>query len=125
VDSILLRIILDGQNKTEKDKINNMSEELDLDNLTKVDFMEMAKYCHHLESENRLLIEQLREAKAAVLATVQQRNSLHAKLQNLISEKINTIDVQAVPMQTMDLTNPEMYAVPSDRISIIEKADRI
>ena len=105
-----------------------MSEELDLENLTKVDFIEMAKWCHHLESENRLLIEQLREAKAAVLATVQQRNSLHAKLQNLISEKINTIDVSAIQTEivsNVDFTNPEQWAVPSDRISTIEKADRI
>ena len=102
-----------------------MNEELDLDNLSKEDFLEMAKWCHHLESQNRLLIEQLREAKAAVLATVQQRNSLHAKLQNLISDRINTIDVQAVTLQNMDLTNPEMYAVPEGKVSIIEKADRI
>jgi hypothetical protein len=99
--------------------------ELDLENLTKVDFIEMAKWCHHLESQNRLLLEELREAKAAVLATVQQRNSLHAKLQNLISDRINTIDVQAVTLQNMDLTNPEMYAVPEGKVSIIEKADRI
>lgn len=70
--------------------------ELDLDNLTKEDFLEMAKYVAHVENNNRLLIEQLREAKAAVLATVQQRNSLHAKLQNMLSEKINTIDVSAI-----------------------------
>ena len=104
------------------------NNELDLDNLNKEDFLEMAKWCHHLESQNRLLIEQLREAKAAVLATVQQRNSLHAKLQNLISERINTIDVSAIQTEivsNVDFTNPEMYAVPSDRISIIEKADRI
>ena len=102
--------------------------ELDLDNLSKEDFLEMAKYCHHLESENRLLIEQLREAKAAVLATVQQRNSLHAKLQNLISERINTIDVQAIPTEivtNVDFINPEQWAVPEGKVSIIEKADRI
>ena len=105
-----------------------MNEELDLDNLTKVDFIEMAKWCHHLESQNRLLLEELREAKAAVLATVQQRNSLHAKLQNLVSEKINTIDVSAIQTEivsNVDFTNPEQWAVPLDRISTIEKADRI
>jgi hypothetical protein len=102
-----------------------MSEELDLDNLTKEDFLEMAKYVAHVENENRMLIEQLREAKAAVLATVQQRNSLHAKLQNILLERANTIDVQAVPLQTVDLTNPEMYAVPEGRVITTPKADRI
>ena len=102
--------------------------ELDLDNLTKVDFIEMAKWCHHLESQNRLLIEQLRESKAAVLATVQQRNSLHAKLQNLVMEKANTIDVSAIKAEivtNVDFTNPEMYAVPKERLGLSEKADRI
>jgi hypothetical protein len=70
--------------------------QLDLDNLTKEDFLEMAKYVAHVENNNKLLLEQLREAKAAVLATVQQRNSLHAKLQNLVSERINTIDISEI-----------------------------
>ncbi len=70
--------------------------QLDLDNLTKEDFLEMAKYVAHVENNNKLLLEQLREAKAAVLATVQQRNSLHAKLQNLVSEKMNTIDISEI-----------------------------
>ena len=73
-----------------------MDNELDLDNLTKDDFMEMAKYCHHLESQNRLLVEQLREAKAALMATVQQRNSLNARLQTLVMEKANTVDISAI-----------------------------
>jgi hypothetical protein len=102
--------------------------QLDLDNLTKEDFMEMAKYCHHLESQNRVLLEQLREAKAAVLATVQQRNSLNAKLQNLVSDRINTIDISAIQTEivsNVDFTNPEMYAVPKERLGLSEKADRI
>lgn len=105
-----------------------MENELDLDNLTKEDFMEMAKYCHHLESQNRVLIEQLRESKAAVLATVQQRNSLNAKLQHLVMEKANTIDVSAIKTEivsNMDFVNPEMYAVPKERLGLSEKADRI
>lgn len=104
------------------------NNELDLDNLSKDDFMEMAKYCHHLESQNRLLIEQLREAKAMLTATVQQRNSLNAKLQHLMHEKINTVDISAIKTEivtNVDLTNPEMYAVPKDRLGLGEKADRI
>jgi hypothetical protein len=105
-----------------------MENELDLDNLTKEDFMEMAKYCHHLESQNRVLVEQLREAKAMLTATVQQRNSLNAKLQYMVQEKINTVDISAIKSEivtNVDFTNPEMYAVPKERLGLSEKADRI
>ena len=105
-----------------------MENELDLENLNKEDFLEMAKWCHHLESENRVLIEQLREAKAMLTATVQQRNSLNAKLQNLVMERANTIDVSAIKAEivtNVDFTNPEMYAVPKERLGLSEKADRL
>lgn len=105
-----------------------MENELDLENLNKEDFLEMAKWCHHLESENRVLVEQLRESKAAVLAIVQQRNSLNAKLQNLVMERANTIDVSAIKSEivtNVDFVNPEMYAVPKERLGLSEKADRI
>ena len=104
------------------------NQELDLDNLSKDDFMEMAKYCHHLESQNRVLLEQLREAKAMLTATVQQRNSLNARLQALVHEKATTIDVSAIKSEivtNVDLTNPEMYRVPKERLGLTEKADRI
>lgn len=105
-----------------------MENELDLDNLTKEDFMEMAKYVAHTEAQNRVLLEQLREAKAALMATVQQRNSLNARLQNLVSERINTVDISAIQTEivsNVDFTNPEMYAVPKERLGLTEKADRI
>jgi hypothetical protein len=104
------------------------NEELDLDNLTKEDFMEMAKYVAHVEAQNRVLLEQLREAKAMLTATVQQRNSLNAKLQSIVEQKINTVDISAIQTEivtNMDLTNPEMYAVPKERLGLSEKADRI
>lgn len=104
------------------------NQELDLDNLSKDDFMEMAKYCHHLESQNRVLLEQLREAKAMLTATVQQRNSLNARLQAMVMEKATTIDVSAIKSEivtNVDLTNPEMYRVPKERLGLGEKADRI
>jgi hypothetical protein len=101
-------------------------EELDLDNLTKDDFMEMAKYCHHLESQNRLLVEQLREAKANLTAVVHQRNSLNAKLQYMVNEKINTVDIQSTILEVKtDLENPEMYRVPKERLGLSPKEDRI
>jgi hypothetical protein len=86
------------------------TEKLDLENLTQDDFLEMAKYVAHVENQNRVLLEQLKECKSAVLATVQQRNSLNAKLQNMILDKVNTIDIQSVPINTsLELINPEQY----------------
>ena len=73
-----------------------MENKLDLDNLTKEDFMEMAKYVAHVEAKNTALIEELRETKAYLTATMQQRNSLNAKLQHMVQEKTNTIDVSAI-----------------------------
>jgi hypothetical protein len=89
------------------------NEQVDLDNLTKEDFLEMAKYVGHTEAINRKLLEDLREAKAALAATVQQRNSLHARLQNIMSDRINTVDVSAIKTEVIntniDLINPEQY----------------
>ena len=89
----------------------------------------MAKYVAHVENENRMLLEKLKECKAAVLATVQQRNSLNAKLQNMILDKANTIDVtsiQSVPINTsLDLINPEQWAVPEGRVITTPKSNKI
>lgn len=108
-----------------------MAEEqqsVDLDNLSKEDFLEMAKYVAHVENENRKLLEELRQAKAGLMATVQQRNSLNAKLQSMLLEKANTIDVKAIKTQivtNVDLTNPEMYRIPEGRVSVVEKSNKI
>jgi len=105
------------------------TEKLDLENLTQDDFLEMAKYVAHVENENRMLLEKLKECKSAVLATVQQRNSLNAKLQNMILDKANTIDIQSiqsVPMNTsLDLINPEQWAVPEGRVITTPKSNKI
>lgn len=101
------------------------NQQVDLNNLTQEDFLEMAKYVAHTENQNRQLLEQLREAKAMLAATVQQRNSLNAKLQNVLLEKVNTINVQTVPMQTMDLTNPEIYAIPEGKVIETPKSNKI
>jgi hypothetical protein len=89
------------------------NEQVDLDNLTQEDFLEMAKYVGHTEAINRKLLEDLREAKAALAATVQQRNSLNARLQNLMNDRINTIDVSAIKAEVIntniELMNPEQY----------------
>jgi hypothetical protein len=90
-----------------------MEEQLDLENLTKEDFMAMAEYVAHTEAINSKLLEDLREAKSALMATVQQRNSLNARLQNLMSDRINTIDVTNIKTQVintnLELINPEQY----------------
>lgn len=104
------------------------NNELDLDNLSKEDFMEMAKYVAHVEAQNRVLVEQLREAKAALMATVQQRNSLNARLQTLVLEKANTIDISSIKTEIVtnqDLTNPEMYRVPEGKVITTPKSDKI
>lgn len=106
-----------------------MENELDLNNLTKEDFMEMAKYVAHTEQQNKMLVEQLREAKAALMATVQQRNSLNAKLQNMVMEKANTIDVQTIRTEVVntniELVNPEQWAVPNGKVITTPKSNKI
>jgi hypothetical protein len=103
------------------------NEKVDLDNLTKEDFMEMAKYVAHTEAINRKLLEDLREAKAALAATVHQRNSYYKRLQNIMSEKINTVDVSAVKTEivtNIELTNPEQWAVPEGRVITTPKSNK-
>jgi hypothetical protein len=89
------------------------NEKLDLDNLTKADFMAMAEYVAHTEAINNKLLEDLREAKSALMATVQQRNSLNARLQNLMSDRVNTVDITSIKTEVintqLDLINPEQY----------------
>jgi len=105
-----------------------MENELDLENLSKEDFLEMAKYCHHLEQQNGMLLAQLKECKAGLMATVQQRNSLNAKLQTLVLERANTIDVTSIKTEIVtnkELENPEMYRVPEGKVITTPKADRI
>jgi len=102
--------------------------ELDLDNLTKEDFMDMAKYCHHLEQTNGQLLAQLGEAKAMLTATVQQRNSLNLRLQTMINERANTIDIKPIKsniVTNVELTNPEMYRVPEGRVITTPKSNKI
>lgn len=101
-------------------------EELEI---TKEDFIELSQYTYKIEQERNQLIEQLKEAKAALVATVQQRNSLHAKLQNIMLDKANTIDIQSVKTEVVntniELVNPEQWAVPSDRVITTPKSNKI
>ena len=105
-----------------------MEEQLDLDNLTKENFMQMAEYVAHVEAVNAKLLEELRQAKSYLSATLQQRNSAEQKYQNLLVEKtLQTVPItEAIVMNaSMDLINPEQWAVPADRISVVPKSNKI
>jgi hypothetical protein len=79
--------------------------QIDLDNLTKEDFIEMAKYCHHLEL-------QLQDLKAHAIAIVGQRNILQAKLDNIQSSvQISTVPIVTTINIDEDLINPEQYRI--------------
>lgn len=105
-----------------------MEKEFDINNLTQQDFMEMAAYVAMSEKKNVELINQLRETKAYLSATLQQRNSAEMKYQNLLADKaLKTVPItEAVVMNTsMDLINPEQWAVPANRVSVVPKSDKI
>jgi hypothetical protein len=91
-----------------------MEQQLDLDNLTKEDFMQMAEYVAHVEGINAKLLEDLREAKSYLSATIQQRNSAEAKLRNVLEMRMNTVPLTTEVIKTeivsaIDLMNPEQY----------------
>jgi len=78
---------------------------IDLDNLTKEDFIEMARYVHSME----ITVER---AKAEMLALVVQRDNLQFKLNQLSSQvitPITNIPKKAKLTDDLDLVNPEQY----------------
>lgn len=91
-----------------------MENEFDINNLTQEDFMQMAQYVAHLEATNNKLLEELRQAKAYLSATLQQRNSAEQKLRNVLEARMNTVPVTTETIKTeivsaIDLMNPEQY----------------
>ena len=79
--------------------------EVDLNNLTKEDFMEMARYIQHLE-------EQLEGLKATALAVVGQRDVLQKKLNEIqfrMRAGVNEVVTNSVMDIEFDLVNPEQY----------------
>jgi len=81
--------------------------EVDLNNLTQEDFMEMARYINHLE----LQIDALKNQN---IALVQQRANAEKRFKNAV---INS-SVKATPIQTslklnddVSLVNPEQYKI--------------
>jgi hypothetical protein len=78
--------------------------------------MEMAAYINHLEQDNAKLLEQLKDSKAYLAATLQQRASAESKvreLQYLLDNKqlINISNKQSIKsaFDTIELINPEQY----------------
>ena len=103
-----------------------MEKEFDINNPTTQDFMEMATYVAMSEKKNVELLEELRKYKAYLTATIQQRNSAEARCQALLAEKtVNTIPITETIVMNTQLTNPEQWAVPADRVSTIPKSNKI
>jgi hypothetical protein len=78
--------------------------------------LEMAAYINHLEQNNAKLLEQLKDSKAYLAATLQQRASAESKvreLQYLLDNKqlINISNKQSIKsaFDTIELINPEQY----------------
>jgi hypothetical protein len=105
-----------------------MENELDLDNLTKEDFMEMATYVAHVEKERVAMFEELKKTKAYLSATLQQRNSAEQKYQNLLAQKTQPIvpitEVTVVNTE-LNLVNPEQWAVPKGKVITTPKSNKI
>jgi hypothetical protein len=81
--------------------------EVDLNNLTKEDFLEMARYIQHLE-------EQLEGAKATGIAVLGQRNILQKKYDQLvfmIKNNVTEKPVNTVLDVDFDMVNPEQYRI--------------
>jgi len=79
--------------------------EIDLNNLSKDDFIEIARYCHSLELQNK-------ELKATAMALATQRNNLQMKVNTLNSQMytpITNVTQKAKLTDDLDLVNPEQY----------------
>jgi hypothetical protein len=103
------------------------NKELDLDNLTKEDFMEMATYVAHVERERVAMFEELKKHKAYLTATIQQRNSAEIKYQNLLAQQnAPTIPLTEVTVMNteLDLVNPEQWAVPKGKVITTPKSNK-
>ena len=91
--------------------------------------MEMAAYINHLEQTNAKLLEELKDAKAYLTATLQQRASAEGKLRSVLEQK----QQQTVPLtkaivtnlSNIELINPEQWGVPEGRVITTPKSNKI
>lgn len=88
---------------------------VNLDELKKEDFMEMAKYIQHLEGLLDVAIEKERELKTYAVTLSTQRNQEHQRylqMKQMYDNKINVVDItpqKATIEIHNNLTNPEQY----------------
>jgi hypothetical protein len=105
-----------------------MENEVDLNNLTQQDFMEMATYVAHVERERVTMFEELKKTKAYLTATIQQRNSAEMKYQALLAQQTQTVVPlsEVTVMNTeLDLVNPEQWAVPKGKVITTPKSNKV
>jgi hypothetical protein len=105
-----------------------MENEVDINNLTQQDFMEMATYVAMSEKKNVELLEELKKTKAYLTATIQQRNSAEIRYQNLLAERDSkTIPLTEITVMNteLDLINPEQWAVPKGKVITTPKSNKI
>ena len=104
-----------------------MEKEFDINNLTQDDFMEMAAYVAMSEKKNVELLNELQKTKAYLSAAIQQRNSAEIKYQNLLADKaLKTVPIsEATVINTsLDLINPEQWAVPEGKVITTPKSNK-
>lgn len=89
---------------------------VDLNNLTKEDFLQMAKYIHHLEGVVGQLQANVEQLKTYVMALKAQRNNADNKVVHLNNALLNATLNQQPQITTIDITdssldliNPEQY----------------
>jgi ribulose 1,5-bisphosphate carboxylase large subunit-like protein len=88
---------------------------VDLENLKKEDFLEMAQYIQHLEGLLDKAIEKERELKSYAVTLSTQRNQEHQRylqMKEMYDNKINVVDItpqKATIEIHSNLTNPEQY----------------
>ena len=103
-----------------------MENEVDINNLTQQDFMEMATYVAMSEKKNVELLEELRKHKAYLTATIQQRNSAEARYQALLAQQtVQTIPITETMVMNSELINPEQWAVPANRVSTTPTSNKL
>jgi hypothetical protein len=90
--------------------------QVDLENLKKEDFLEMAKYIQHLEGLLDVAIEKERELKSIAVTFSTQRNQEHQRYleYKALYDRTQVGVVNVTPTQVKleiysELTNPEQY----------------
>lgn len=98
-------------------KILGKEMEVDLNNLTRTDFEQLAQYVQFLENH-------IEEIKSTALALMTQRNNLHKQLEEIKrSRPVDTTFVYNAPIDTeVELVNPDQWAVPAGKVITTDKA---